>query len=126
MPRAVQSVIVVADALWGEAFSLHTLHWLILAAILLYASLVDIDSRTIPDACILADSRDLRPDLYVSDIIYNPRETVLLREAARAGIPCAGGMTMLIGQAVAAEEIWLGRSLPEGLTDTLARELKLL
>ena len=61
-----------------------------------------------------------------ADVIYNPRETVLLREAARAGIPCAGGMTMLIGQAVAAEEIWLGRSLPEGLTETLARELKLL
>ena len=48
------AAIVVADALWGEAFSLHTLHWLILASILLYASLVDIDSRTIPDACILA------------------------------------------------------------------------
>ena len=62
----------------------------------------------------------------VADVIYNPKETVLLREAARAGIPCAGGMAMLIGQAVRAEELWLGRSLPAELTDTLARELKLL
>ena len=78
------------------------------------------------DASLIRDLSVLRKDLMVADIIYNPKETVLLREAARAGVPCAGGITMLIGQAVTAEEIWLGRSLPEGLTETLARELKLL
>ena len=48
------AAIVVAEALWGEGLSLHCLHWLILAGILLYVSLTDIDSRIIPDACILA------------------------------------------------------------------------
>ena len=48
------AAIVWADGTWGQGLSLHTLHWLIFAGILLYASLVDIDSRTIPDGCILA------------------------------------------------------------------------
>ena len=42
----------------------------------------------------------------VIDIIYNPEETKLLREATQADQ--SNGLTMLYEQAIAAEKIWRG------------------
>ena len=42
----------------------------------------------------------------VFDSIYNPDETVLLRYAREAGIKHQNGLSMLVYQAAAAEEIW--------------------
>ncbi|MEM1485211.1 shikimate dehydrogenase [Oscillospiraceae bacterium PP1C4] len=44
----------------------------------------------------------------VFDCIYNPAETLLLRDARRLGKQTAGGMDMLVWQAAAAHEIWNG------------------
>ena len=44
----------------------------------------------------------------VFDSIYNPNETVLLSYARQAGIKYQNGLSMLVWQAVAAEEIWNG------------------
>ena len=46
----------------------------------------------------------------VYDLVYNPPETRLLREASAAGCRCVGGIDMLIGQALAQEEWWTGRA----------------
>ena len=40
------------------------------------------------------------------DCIYNPRETLLMRQAAEAGCRVVGGLPMLVWQAAAAQEIW--------------------
>jgi len=61
----------------------------------------------------------------VADIIYNPPETVLTAAAKAAGVPACTGLYMLIDQAVKAESIWQGISMPDGLTDTLLKEMKL-
>jgi len=45
----------------------------------------------------------------VVDIIYNPSETLLLKEAAALGLPHANGLWMLCAQALAAAQIWTGR-----------------
>lgn len=50
----------------------------------------------------------------VFDCIYNPRETLLLKKAKALGKRTRGGMRMLIWQAAAAQEIWLGCSFCEG------------
>lgn len=42
----------------------------------------------------------------VFDCIYNPEETLLLRQAKQAGCKTVGGMEMLIYQAQAAQDIW--------------------
>lgn len=68
----------------------------------------------------------LRRATGVADIIYNPPETVLTAAARRLGVPACTGMTMLIAQAVEAESIWQGYPMPDGLTETLDKELKLL
>lgn len=60
----------------------------------------------------------------VIDIIYNPKETKLLRAARASEADVANGMYMLVGQAVAAEEIWLGRPISAGITEQIAKEME--
>jgi shikimate dehydrogenase len=45
---------------------------------------------------------------YVYDLVYNPTETRLLREAARAGCQTIGGLEMLVGQAQEQFHWWTG------------------
>lgn len=58
-----------------------------------------------PDACPV-DPAVLDRVGAVFDAVYNPADTVLLREAAKRGIPTVGGMPMLVWQAAVAQEIW--------------------
>lgn len=62
----------------------------------------------------------------VVDVIYNPPETLLTAAAKAAGVPACTGLYMLIDQAVAAEALWQGHPMPDDLTETLMKELKLL
>ena len=61
------------------------------------------------DACPVSDEV-IEASKAVFDVIYNPRETVLIKKARLAGKPAAGGMAMLVWQAVSAHEIWDGDS----------------
>jgi shikimate dehydrogenase len=54
----------------------------------------------------------LRSDLTVMDIVYNPVETKLARDAKAAGARVISGVEMLIYQGAASFEIWTGRSAP--------------
>jgi shikimate dehydrogenase len=56
--------------------------------------------------------RLLRSDLAVMDIVYNPIETKLAKEAKAAGAQVISGVEMLIYQGAAAFEIWTGRRAP--------------
>jgi shikimate dehydrogenase len=46
------------------------------------------------------------------DLVYNPAETPFLARARAAGRRAQGGLGMLVGQAQAALELWLGKSTP--------------
>ena len=48
----------------------------------------------------------------VFDVVYNPAKTQLLLDAERLGIPCANGLGMLVAQARAAAERFLGQKIP--------------
>lgn len=50
----------------------------------------------------------LPPDTVVNDIVYNPMETQLLKDAAACGLKTIGGLGMLLHQAAAAFQIWTG------------------
>ena len=54
----------------------------------------------------------LRPDLVVFDIVYNPIQTRLLREAETVGAETIGGIDMLVWQGVLAFEKWTGQKAP--------------
>lgn len=54
----------------------------------------------------------LHPDLAVMDIVYNPRETRLLKEAKRAGCKTIPGLEMFLNQAVTQFELWTKQPAP--------------
>jgi len=47
---------------------------------------------------------------FVFDVVYNPKETLLVKTAREKGAKAMTGMAMLVLQAVAAHEIWDGAS----------------
>ena len=51
----------------------------------------------------------LEPRHVVHDIVYRPRETVLLREAKRKGCRTVEGIGMLVHQGAASFRSWFGR-----------------
>jgi shikimate dehydrogenase len=59
----------------------------------------------------------------VIDLIYNPARTALLLQAEELGIPARNGLLMLAEQGVRAAELFLGKSLPDGLADRIAGEI---
>ena len=54
----------------------------------------------------------IRPNLAVLDIVYNPLETKLAKDAKAAGAKVVNGVEMLIYQGAASFEIWTGKSAP--------------
>jgi shikimate dehydrogenase len=54
----------------------------------------------------------LRSGLTVMDIVYNPVETKLAKDAKAAGANVVSGVEMLIYQGAASFEIWTGRAAP--------------
>jgi len=58
------------------------------------------------------DKAYLREGLLVYDLIYNPKETKLLKEAKTAGAQISNGLGMLLYQGVDAFEIWTAREAP--------------
>ncbi len=54
----------------------------------------------------------LKPELAVMDIVYNPLETQLLREAREVGCRTIRGVEMFVNQAVGQFERWTGRTAP--------------
>lgn len=64
------------------------------------------------DASPIKDVHFFHPDLIVSDIIYNPRQTKLMAMADSVGCPTFNGMYMLLYQGAAAFECWTGHQMP--------------
>jgi len=61
---------------------------------------------------IIKDVAWLRPDLVVADIVYNPEETKLLKDAKEAGCTCVGGKGMLVWQGASAFQLYTGMEMP--------------
>ena len=74
---------------------------------------LDIDLARLPVAAL------------VTDIVYSPLKTSLLVEAARRGHPIAGGLGMLLHQAVGGFELWFGKrpEVTQELYDLVAHDI---
>lgn len=59
----------------------------------------------------------------VLDVVYNPARTALLLQAERLGIPCAGGLYMLVSQAKRSCELFTEKSIPDSEIDRIERVL---
>ncbi len=57
---------------------------------------------------------------FVADVIYNPLKTQLIIDAKKREIPYSNGLSMLVYQAVRAEEIWRDMSFESRTREVLA------
>ena len=60
----------------------------------------------------------------VLDVIYNPARTRLMQDAIDRGIPCIGGLAMLVEQARAASERFTGNRIDPARTNEVLRRLQ--
>ena len=60
----------------------------------------------------------------VLDIVYNPARTALLLQAEELGIPCAGGLSMLVAQARRSSELFTGAVMDDGVLERVERSVQ--
>ena len=68
--------------------------------------------KPMEDKSVVKDTSVFRPGLVVCDVVYNPEETKLLKDAAAAGCTTIGGKGMLLWQGVAAFKLYTGQDMP--------------
>ncbi|MER2013351.1 MAG: shikimate dehydrogenase [Methanobrevibacter sp.] len=72
----------------------------------------------------IAKSDVMHDGLVVFDAVYNPNETVLLKEAIKAGAKPVYGIKMLLYQGAESFKIWTGRDAPiDVMQDALNKHL---
>ncbi|MBQ8568615.1 MAG: shikimate dehydrogenase [Oscillospiraceae bacterium] len=74
------------------------------------------------DACPVSE-QVIKNCGFVFDVIYNPQTTKLMQIAMDNGIRTAGGMAMLVWQAVVAHEYWDGSSYDEADIEELIADM---
>ncbi|QPD05779.1 MAG: Shikimate dehydrogenase (NADP(+)) [Candidatus Nitrospira kreftii] len=79
------------------------------ARVLIHCTPVGMSPKT-DASCVPASL--LHTDLTVMDIVYNPRETQLLKDAKHAGCQTIPGLEMFLNQAVAQFELWTNQTAP--------------
>ena len=106
---------------FGSAVSVHS--WDAVASLLPGAGLlVNCSAAGMEnEASIALDLSAMPRDAIVTDIVYTPLETALLREDRRCGLVAVDGLGMLLHQAVPGFERWFGRR-PE-VTEALRAEI---
>lgn len=60
----------------------------------------------------IPDKSFFRPDLIVTDVVYSPAETAMLKMAKEVGCKTMNGMGMMLFQGAAAFEMWTGKEMP--------------
>jgi shikimate 5-dehydrogenase len=58
----------------------------------------------------------------VYDLVYNPADTPLLKDAGEAGARTLGGLAMLVYQGAAAFELWTGEAAPVDIMMRAAKD----
>jgi shikimate dehydrogenase len=70
------------------------------------------------DQSPLPDNVTLPNDIMIYDLVYNPQETKLVRDARLQGLQATTGLGMLVEQAALAFEIWTGHNPPRNILYT--------
>ncbi len=76
-----------------------------------------------PQACIV-DGELLHRDMLVYDVVYKPKETMLLKLAREKGAQTANGLGLLFYQGMLSLQHWAGQELPEEIKDKVRSVLE--
>ncbi|MCC8169372.1 MAG: shikimate dehydrogenase [Oscillospiraceae bacterium] len=83
-----------------------------------------LDALPIEEIAELEDLSFINSDTAVVDMIYNPDETLFLREAKRRGARAVlNGLGMLIYQGLISYELFTGTKLPDDMAEVVKREV---
>lgn len=70
----------------------------------------------------IATFDNMHEDLVVFDAVYNPNETVLIKEAIKAGVKPVYGIKMLLYQGAESFKIWTGQDAPIDVMENALRQ----
>lgn len=91
-----------AHAAWGD---LKTMRWDLLVNATPLGTYPNVEESPLPGEWLTGE--------WVYDLVYNPKETRLLKEASRRGCKVIYGSEMLLAQAVEQQSHWFGTPPPE-------------
>jgi 3-dehydroquinate dehydratase / shikimate dehydrogenase len=69
-----------------------------------------------------ASAQQLRGARLAYDLVYNPTDTMFLREAREAGCETLGGLAMLVAQAAEQFRLWTGNTAPADVMHEAAQQ----
>lgn len=78
----------------------------------LFANATGMGMKPLEGKTYIPDKSFLRTDLIVTDVVYFPRETALLKMAKEVGCKTMNGLGMMLFQGSAAFELWTGQPMP--------------
>jgi shikimate dehydrogenase len=83
-----------------------------IASSYLFANATGMGMKPLEGQTYIPDKSFFRPDLIVTDVVYSPRETAMLKMAKEVGCKTMNGMGMMLFQGAAAFEMWTGKEMP--------------
>ena len=79
----------------------------------IFCDATGVGMHPLEDLSNIPDGSYFKPDLIVTDTVYAPRETVMMKQAKDAGVQRVyNGMSMMLFQALIAIELYTGKSTP--------------
>ncbi len=76
------------------------------------ANATNVGMNPLYEQSLILDTSWLRPELTVSDAVYNPQKTKLLEQAESVGCKIVNGLAMMLWQGAEAFKIWTGQDMP--------------
>lgn len=68
--------------------------------------------KPLDEQSLVEDTSVLRSDLIVADVVYNPKQTKLVKDALANGCKAIGGIGMLMWQGAEAFHMYTGKDMP--------------
>lgn len=78
----------------------------------LFINATNVGMNPLEDQMILPSIDFLNKNVIVSDVIYMPEETLLLKEAKKLGCQTINGIGMMLYQGAEAFKLWTGQDMP--------------
>lgn len=78
----------------------------------LFANATGMGMKPLDGKTYIPDKSFLRSDLIVTDVVYFPRETALLKMAKEVGCKSMNGLGMMLFQGAAAFNLWTEKDMP--------------
>ena len=78
----------------------------------MFTNATGVGMKPLEGKAVIPDKSFLRPELIVTDTVYSPAETELLRMAKEVGCKRMNGFGMMLFQGAAAFELWTGKEMP--------------